>query len=72
MFSYIAIGILEALTDKLDEPCIKLRASNQAEIKSLTEKNNQLQQQVEKLEAMMNQLMAQNQAKETTTATTTK
>ena len=32
----------------------------------------QLQQQVEKLEAMMNQLMAQNQAKETTAAPTTK
>ena len=50
----------------------KLRASNQAEIKSLTEKNNQLQQQVEKLEAMMNQLIAQSQAKETTAVPTTK
>ncbi|WP_028255828.1 YadA-like family protein [Veillonella magna] len=63
---------LDALRKANKAELDKLRASNQAEIKSLTEKNNQLQQQVEKLEAMMNQLMAQNQAKETTTATTTK
>ena len=63
---------LDALRKANKAELDKLRASNQAEIKSLTEKNNQLQQQVEKLEAMMNQLMAQNQAKETTAATTTK
>ncbi|WP_289087414.1 ESPR-type extended signal peptide-containing protein [uncultured Veillonella sp.] len=63
---------LDALRKANKAELDKLRASNQAEIKSLTEKNNQLQQQVEKLEAMMNQLMAQNQAKETTVAPTTK
>ena len=63
---------LDALRKANKAELDKLRASNQAEIKSLTEKNNQLQQQVEKLEAMMNQLMAQNQAKETTAAPTTK
>lgn len=63
---------LDALRKANKAELDKLRASNQAEIKSLTEKNNQLQQQVEKLEAMMNQLMAQNQVKETTAAPTTK
>ena len=63
---------LDALRKANKAELDKLRASNQAEIKSLTEKNNQLQQQVEKVEAMMNQLMAQNQSKETTAAPTTK